>query len=227
MPASCPEICVPNSHCFVWPLPASSAYPVASSNVSPLSVQTQTRGFLLAPTCDRVPYFRLTPLILLCVEAEIRESKRARQGRESASRLGEQKQKPKSSLGCSCLKHPCTIPTIPAPAQASLYDLWSLGSALPIPLRVHFSDKQKHIQALAPHFTLCALASGDAFLKPLACSPKNGSSWLSFKKKNRGGRGGEKKKIHMWRIRLHLASSTLCAHSPPSLPSSLPKVLLE
>lgn len=130
MAPSCPEICVPNSHSFVWPLPASSAYPVASSSASPLSVQTQTRGFLLAPTCDRVPYFRLTPLILLCVEAEIRESKRARQGRESARRLGEQKPKPKPkpSLGCSCLKRPCTIPAIPARPKPvyMTYGVWAV-----------------------------------------------------------------------------------------------------
>lgn len=63
------------------------------------------------------------------------------------------------------------------------YGVWDL--ALPIPLRVQFSDKQKHIQALASHFTLCALAGGDAFLEPLAYSPKNGSSWLSFKKQKR------------------------------------------
>lgn len=55
-----------------------------------------------------------------------------------------------------------------------------LGTPLPIPLRVHFSDKQKHIRAQAPHFTLCALAPGDAFLEPLAWSLTNGSSWLSF-----------------------------------------------
>lgn len=50
-----------------------------------------------------------------------------------------------------------------APAPASLYDLWSLASLLPSPLRVQVSDKQKHIRALASHFTLCALAAGDAF----------------------------------------------------------------
>lgn len=79
-----------------------------------------------------------------------------------------------------------------------------LGPPLPIPLRVHFSDKQKHIRAQAPHFTLCALAPGDAFLEPLAWSLTNGSSWLSFKKV------GEKIS-HMWRIRLHLSSLTLPA----------------
>lgn len=51
----------------------------------------------------------------------------------------------------------------PAPTRSSLYDLWSLGPPLPSPLRVQFSDKQKHIQALASHFTLCALAGGSAF----------------------------------------------------------------
>lgn len=85
-------------------------------------------------------------------------------------------------LGRSSLKPHCAIPTS---VRASLYDLWSLGPPLPIPLRVQFSDKQKHIQALASHFTLCALAGGNAFLEPLAYSPKNGSSWLSFKKKKK------------------------------------------
>lgn len=56
------------------------------------------------------------------------------------------------------------------------YGVWA--PALPIPLRVQFSDKQKHIQALASHFTLCALAGGSAFLEPLAYRPKNGSNWL-------------------------------------------------
>lgn len=65
------------------------------------------------------------------------------------------------------------------------YGVWA--PPLPIPLRVQFSDKQKHIQALASHFTLCALAGGSAFLEPLAYSPKNGSSWLCLKKKNVGG----------------------------------------
>lgn len=55
------------------------------------------------------------------------------------------------------------------------YGVWA--PALPIPLRVQFSDKQKHIQALASHFTLCALAGGSAFLEPLAYRPKNGSNW--------------------------------------------------
>lgn len=70
------------------------------------------------------------------------------------------------------------------------YGVWA--PPLPIPLRVQFSDKQKHIQALASHFTLCALAGGNAFLEPLAYSPKNGSSWLSFffflKKREGGGK---------------------------------------
>lgn len=76
-----------------------------------------------------------------------------------------------------------------------------LGPPLPIPLRVHFSDKQKHIRAQAPHFTLCALAPSDAFLEPLAWSLTNGSSWLSFKKV--GGKsatcGGLDSIFHPWR----------------------------
>lgn len=106
------------------------------------------------------------------------------------------------------------------------YGVWDL--ALPIPLRVQFSDKQKHIQALASHFTLCALAGGDAFLEPLAYSPKNGSSWLSFKKQKRKtggwwwwgeggvGAGGRVGGCHIWRIRLHLSSCTLSALCSPS-----------
>lgn len=95
--------------------------------------------------------------------------------------------------------------------SAQIYMIYGvLGPSLPIPLRVHFSDKQKHIRAQAPHFTLCALAPGDAFLEPLAWSLTNGSSWLSFKKKS-----GGKKISHMWRIRLHLSSLTLFC--PPSL----------
>lgn len=81
-------------------------------------------------------------------------------------------------------------PLRPKPVYMT-YGVWALP--LPIPLRVQFSDKQKHIQALASHFTLCALAGGNAFLEPLAYSPKNGSSWLSLlKKKNKkkGGVGG-------------------------------------
>lgn len=61
------------------------------------------------------------------------------------------------------------------------YRVW----VLPLPIPLQFSDKQKHIQALASHFTLCALAGGNAFLEPLAYSPKNGSSWLSFLKKRK------------------------------------------
>lgn len=122
-------------------------------------------------------------------------------------------------LGRSSLKPHCAIPTS---VRASLYDLWSLGPPLPIPLRVQFSDKQKHIQALASHFTLCALAGGNAFLEPLAYSPKNGSSWLSFKKKKK--RVGLVGRHHMWRIRPHLSSSTLSAQpllpEPPLLPVS-------
>lgn len=98
------------------------------------------------------------------------------QGRDTAKRLTVEM----PFLGRSCLKHPRAIPTL---AGASLYDLWSLGPPLPIPLRVQFSDKQKHIQALASHFTLCALAAGNVFPEPLAYSPKNGSSWLSLKKR--------------------------------------------
>lgn len=79
-----------------------------------------------------------------------------------------------------------------------------LGPSLPIPLRVHFSDKQKHIRAQAPHFTLCALAPGDAFLEPLAWSLTNGSSWLSFKKKVGGKKsatcGGLDSIFHPWRF---------------------------
>lgn len=128
------------------------------------------------------------------------------QGRETAKRLTVEM----PFLGRSCLKHPRAIPTS---ACASLYDLWSLGPPLPIPLRVHFSDKQKHIQALASHFTLCALAAGNVFPEPLAYSPKNGSSWLSLKKI---------KRRHMWRIRLHLSSSTLSSRPLLPEPSLLP-----
>lgn len=56
-------------------------------------------------------------------------------------------------------------PLRPEPVYMT-YGVWA--PPLPIPLRVQFSDKQKHIQALASHFTLCALAGGNAFLEPLA-----------------------------------------------------------
>lgn len=98
------------------------------------------------------------------------------------------------------------------------YGVWA--PPLPIPLRVQFSDKQKHIQALASHFTLCALAGGNAFLEPLAYSPKNGSSWLSFFFFFKRERGGERR--HMWRIRPHLSSSTLSARPLLPEPSLLP-----
>lgn len=95
------------------------------------------------------------------------------------------------------------------------YRVW----VLPLPIPLQFSDKQKHIQALASHFTLCALAGGNAFLEPLAYSPKNGSSWLSFLKKEKERRGGRQ---HMWRIRPHLSSFTLSAHPWLPEPSVLP-----
>lgn len=85
---------------------------------------------------------------------------------------------------------------------------------------MHFSDKQKHIQALASHFTLCALARGNAFLEPLAYSPKNGSSWLSFKKRKK-----KRKSSHMWRIRLHLSSSTLSTRPLLPKPTGSPSAL--
>lgn len=56
-------------------------------------------------------------------------------------------------------------PLRPEPVYMT-YGVWA--PPLPIPLWVQFSDKQKHIQALASHFTLCALAGGNAFLEPLA-----------------------------------------------------------
>lgn len=162
---------------------------------------------LFAQLATKFPYFRLTSLILAFV-LELRLWKQSNDRRDTAKWLTDE-------LPFQAWSLSVPSPLRPEPVYMT-YGVWA--PPLPIPLRVQFSDKQKHIQALASHFTLCALAWGSAFLEPLACSPKNVSSWLCLLKT--GGGGWERH--HMWRIRLHLSSFMLSARPLLLKPSLVP-----